>query len=81
MHHVHIFKQEEFLTSVLPISLIVIQKMRYNCSWDHISNIFNLFRSVNLEEMSRENIVDKQLGLNYITACKNEDLHTSKGKK
>lgn len=52
--------QEEFLTRVFPILFIVLKKMRHNRSWNYISNILSLFRSVNLKEMSHKNIIDQK---------------------
>lgn len=53
------------LTSVFPIPLIVLQEMRYNSSWNHVANILSLIRSVNLKEMSRENIKLKEIYQDY----------------
>lgn len=52
--------QEEFLTRVFPIPFIILQKVRHNCSWNYVSNILCLFRSVNLKEMSHKNIIDQK---------------------
>ena len=64
--------QEEILTSVFPIPFEVIQKMRHNRSWNHISNILSLFRSVNLKEVSCKNSIDhknKRLDLRTSGLC------------
>lgn len=56
-------KVEEFLTSVLPIPLEVIQEMRYNRSWNHIANVLNLIRPDYLIEESRKNIIEGNLSM------------------
>lgn len=34
--------------------------MRYNCSWNNISNVLNFFRSVNLKEISCKGTIDRK---------------------
>lgn len=53
--------------------------MGHNCSWNHISNILSLFRSVNLKEASHENIIDpKTRHLNLRTTSMNKSCEPVK---